>query len=549
MAVEKAPYINYTELTSYPTVQSTGSEIPVFITKTSNTVAYEDINEENILTFTSYDKFKNHYGITGDDEIDSEYLTQEILDLNDTIKAFFVENAFYGSSTNTGFYVPYIYVIDVGSSPSLSYYIKALEVSETKRNSTVVVCLGTEDISFMQEVSVKIQSETKDGLLRIAYFGVSDVGEADQFKKGTLIIPRINIAGGYIATRTGYFKDSKFYNDELYQNELTGQTHTLYTDAETGNTYKFANNTFSAETVSKYDGIIAGYYKEGAFYETKTSETAMTGNKAKMYLDLTKANDRDVYGFDGSAYVKIKVDVVKNAIRKENSEEYAYYKPSTIRTLGGTSEDFNGYCDRIQAICENVQSPRVALIEKNHIGKTIARICSTPYYLEPGYNGYRSVPVGVFGTRTVDERDSLFSAGLIFNEDDYTLPSITPRICLGVSTAWGIENHDMRVNDALIHARRNVDHHIRTILGILAPQLKRNETSVAIRYLQTQIDNYLSNEMDNGYIMEYSVTVSESEYNPYTLLVNGKITPVNSTLAIEFENTVGQPYSVASLYV
>ena len=63
MAVEKAPYINYTELTSYPTVQSTGSEIPVFITKTSNTVAYEDINEENILTFTSYDKFKNHYGI------------------------------------------------------------------------------------------------------------------------------------------------------------------------------------------------------------------------------------------------------------------------------------------------------------------------------------------------------------------------------------------------------------------------------------------------------------------------------------------------------
>lgn len=549
MAVEKAPYINYTELTSYPTTQSSSSEIPLFITKTNNSVAYEDINETNILTFTSYNKFANYYGITGDEEVDVEYLSQEILDLNDTIKAFFLENTFYGSSTNNSYFVPYIYVIDVGSSPSLSYYIKALEVSEVKRDSTVVACLGTEDISFMQEVSVKVQSEAKDGLLRIAYFGISDVGEADQFKKGTLITPRINIAGGYLVTKEGYFKDSKFYTDELYQKELIGQTHTLYTDAKTGNTYKFANNTFSAETVSKYDGLVVGYYKDGAFYETKTSETAMTGNKSKMYLDLTNSNDHDVYGYDGSDYVKIKVDVVKNAIRNENEEEYAYYKPSTIKTLGGTNENFDGYCERVQAICENIQSPRVALIEKNHIGKTIAKICSTPYYIEPGYNAYSSVPVGVFGTRTVDERDSLFSAGLIFNEDDYTLPSVTPRMCLGVSTAWGIENHNMRVNDALLHARRNVDHHIRTILRILAPQLKRNETSVAIRYLQTQIDNYLSNELDNGNIMQYSVTVAESEYNPYTLLVSGIITPVNSTLAIEFENTVGQPYAIASNYV
>ena len=50
-------------------------------------------------------------------------------------------------------------------------------------------------------------------------------------------------------------------------------------------------------------------------------------------------------------------------------------------------------------------------------------------------------------------------------------------------------------------------------------------------------------------IMEYAFDIKESNYNPYTLLISGKITPVNSTLGIEFENTVGSPYAIASDYV
>ena len=49
--------------------------------------------------------------------------------------------------------------------------------------------------------------------------------------------------------------------------------------------------------------------------------------------------------------------------------------------------------------------------------------------------------------------------------------------------------------------------------------------------------------------MAYSIKVIESSYNPYKLLVKGKIIPVNSTLAIEFENTIGSPYAIASDYV
>ena len=49
--------------------------------------------------------------------------------------------------------------------------------------------------------------------------------------------------------------------------------------------------------------------------------------------------------------------------------------------------------------------------------------------------------------------------------------------------------------------------------------------------------------------MEYAFDIVESSYNPYTLLIRGRITPVNSTLAIEFENTIGSPYAIASEYV
>ena len=160
-----------------------------------------------------------------------------------------------------------------------------------------------------------------------------------------------------------------------------------------------------------------------------------------------------------------------------------------------------------------------------------------------------SVKTGIFKQRSIDERDSLFATGLIFNEDDYTLSNITPRICLATSTAWGVEDHDMRTTDALIHARRNVDHHIRKIMNIVAPQLKRNETSVTLRHVKNQIDTYLNDELNNGSIMEYAFDIKESNYNPYTLLISGKITPVNSTLGIEFENTVGSPYAIASDYV
>ena len=235
----------------------------------------------------------------------------------------------------------------------------------------------------------------------------------------------------------------------------------------------------------------------------------------------------------------------------------------------GSDETVTAYATRIANICqthnevisgdttqvEGVNSSRICLVEPTHYGTLLAKICNTEYYLEPGYLPINSLSIGEFDILSDDERDKLCMSGLIFGEDDVILPVTVPRICLGVSTSFGrpySENatgYESRLADSLLHARRNVDHHVREVLSILAYQIKRNETSVNLTYLKNQVMNYFEKELGNGTIMAYSFNVTESQYNPYCLLVTGEIVPVNSTLAIKFNNYIEAPYNIASNYV
>lgn len=226
----------------------------------------------------------------------------------------------------------------------------------------------------------------------------------------------------------------------------------------------------------------------------------------------------------------------------------AYIQAPTLNE----NETYSNFATRIATLNETLNNPRICLVENEFFGYHIAKICNTPYYMEAGYLPYYSVQIGEFKELTKDERDNLCMAGLIFGEDDYTLPEVVPRMCLGVSSAFGKSqkaDYGKRTVDSLLHSRRNVDHQVREIYKIVAPQLKRNETSVTLRYVQDEVMSYLDTELANGTIMEYEFSVEESSYNPYCLLVKGRIVPVNSTLAIEFKNTIGSPYAVASEYI
>ena len=57
---------------------------------------------------------------------------------------------------------------------------------------------------------------------------------------------------------------------------------------------------------------------------------------------------------------------------------------------------------------------------------------------------------------------------------------------------------------------------------------------------------------EDGKIVCYDVKPQlekEVALNPYQLKVSGTMTPVNSTLGIDFENYVGAPYPIATDYI
>lgn len=213
------------------------------------------------------------------------------------------------------------------------------------------------------------------------------------------------------------------------------------------------------------------------------------------------------------------------------------------------------YAASIYTIGNTVNCSRIALIHPTEAGRIFAHICQTPYAVEPGYLPLNSTSVGVFEYLTKDERDALCMSGLIFGEDDDILPVTLPRICLGTSTAFSRNSaltdpsYGNRKVDSMLHHRRNVDHHVREIFRILSIQLKNNESSVSLRYLKQECVKYLNEQLSKGALQAYSINIVEASYNPYCLLVTGEMTPNNATLAIEFQNYVYAPYSVASDYI
>lgn len=554
MAVEKAPYLNYSEVTTYQETIDNGSEIPLLIVKTNNNVPVSDISVDKVLKFISYNNFKKYFSIS-DNEKEYKKLDDSIKELDGYVKDFYVENSMYGENDDFGLNVPYIYIIDIGKNPTVGHYVKALAVSEMKRKSTAIAFPNTEDVELMKAVDTKLKEETKSGLLRIGYFGVSGQGQlAKRFAKGDVIRPKFD-HHGFKDIVTGELKTveevENFYNED--DEIIAKDVNYIYNDTETEKYYKYENNSFvevTLESLEGYSEVVEGYKDANKFYQDSSKTIEITPlDETKIYLNKVNGSKTEAYSYNGTALIPIEVQLREKAILYETDADYKFIIPSSKKEMGGSSETFEEYCDRLSFISQEVQSSRIGIVDKTEFGKIIARICSTPYYVEPGYLPFMSVQTGVFTERSTEERDNLFNTGLIFGEDDYTLSTVTPRICLATSTAWGVEDHDMRTTDALIHARRNVDYHVRRMWKIIAPQLKRNETSVTLRYLQNQIDLYLDSELTKGTIMAYNVKVIESSYNPYKLLVKGKIVPVNTSLAIEFENVIGSPYAIASDYV
>lgn len=207
--------------------------------------------------------------------------------------------------------------------------------------------------------------------------------------------------------------------------------------------------------------------------------------------------------------------------------------------VDATDEDLIKYTDDSQT--NYIQNTRIGLIEPTYFGKSIAKICITPYYEEPGYTDFRTIKPGEFSNRTREQADELQAAGIIFINDELAAQEIHPRINLAVSTAFAT-TPDNRPNDSLFHARRNVDQLIREAYDILYVQLKRNETETNLSFLQSDLDVLVDGKISDGYMMAGTeINVIESETNPYDLKVEGVAVPVNGTLLIGFSMYIEAP--------
>lgn len=193
----------------------------------------------------------------------------------------------------------------------------------------------------------------------------------------------------------------------------------------------------------------------------------------------------------------------------------------------------------------HIQNSRAVLCEYPLFGKTVVHVLNTLSEEEPGYTDYRSVTPGTFTERTPEEEDELQAAGVLFNRDERAGSEIHPRINLAVSTAFAA-SPDSRPNDALLHARRNVDQLIREAYMILYTQLKRNETEININYLQSDLDVLINAKIREGIMKDGTdISVVEDEVNPWDLHAEGVAVPVNSTLLIGFSMYIEQPNAIS----
>lgn len=300
--------------------------------------------------------------------------------------------------------------------------------------------------------------------------------------------------------------------------------------------------------------IIKEYYEEGE--GTETSEVTVglcyaidLGNAPKA-ADYIKASELVQTQLDArvEVYTTLDVPVMKavwNNIMKVNLKgymKYAYF----LDIEGKTDTELINLTKYIANPTDAqkdtfINKSRINIVANQFEGKQIAKICYTPFDVEPGLEPFRTIEVGEFTRRTQKEMDDLSDAGIIFGFDDYFGEEPTPVMNLATSTAWSLEDK-LRPHDSLNHARRIADKVIIDVQRIAHDQLKRNETATNIAHVQTDCDQVIDEGIRDGYLMSGSkVTVEEDDGDPYTLIIYSKLRPVNATLYIEHRSQVLYP--------
>jgi hypothetical protein len=266
---------------------------------------------------------------------------------------------------------------------------------------------------------------------------------------------------------------------------------------------------------------------------------------AKKYRDI---NIEVYYGLESlKTSMQKGIDEAMLSIQRECKKLDLRRAFFTVETDTGGKTTTDTYL--ISLAGANTSYNRLVLCEPANFGKIIGRFCVTPLGEEAGYYTFNTVAKGVFTARTPKERLALQNAGVTFCSDEYTSSTFYPKINLGVCTCFGNQTGD-RPADSLDSSRRIADYMLRQVFDVCYSQIKARETRTQLTILQTQINTIVENMISDGYVVAYNeesnpigtqLSVSESDSNPYAMIVSGTIQPVNCTIAIDIEAEITQP--------
>lgn len=312
-----------------------------------------------------------------------------------------------------------------------------------------------------------------------------------------------------------------FEEARLKQPDDIGVPHVYVIDVGAG-TSRDAWLTAVETAFSKIDASIMAFVgTENIQYTPEGAEEPVTYS----VVDLAKA-------------VKVAIDTRTHTFELWNA--FFTKKDATDAQLIALTDATNG-----------VQKSRIGIIEWDNyrFGKTVARICLTPFNQEVGFVKYRSVEAGEFPERNLTQKLALQNAGIIFNHDEMYSDEMNPRMNICLATSYAATN---KPADAMFHARFIADALLKDIYEAIYPLIKANDTASNLVKIQVKIDTVIDEYIRNGDCISFNkdtglgtrLIAQPSDKDPYDVEIVGSIQPVNAILAID----VKEKLNTAAVY-
>lgn len=277
---------------------------------------------------------------------------------------------------------------------------------------------------------------------------------------------------------------------------------------------------------------------ETAFSKIDASIMAFTGTENIQYIPTGETDPVTYSVVDLAKAVRVAIDTRTHTFELWNA--FFTKKDATDAQLIALTDATNG-----------VQKSRIGIIEWDNyrFGKTIARICLTPFNQEVGFVKYRSVEAGEFPERNITQKLALQNAGIIFNHDEMYSDEMNPRMNICLATSYAATN---KPADAMFHARFIADALLKDIHETVYPFIKANDTASNLVKIQVKIDTVVDEYIRNGDCISFNkdtglgtrLIAQASNKDPYDVEIVGSIQPVNAILAID----VKEKLNTASVY-